>query len=1398
MWVAPYVHLLRAWSPFHPSSYGNLVVTVLPSSKQRAPDGGSPDRYQLGERIGSGAQGTVFRATDRLHPERALVAKVMIGADPETRTALRQEFALLARTVIDGLVTVRDLVATPDRVALIEDYIEGVSVTEYLGARDESSEPTKARGARFTSVFQRALSALAALHEHGFVHGDVKPAHLRVDAQGKLTLLDLGGAALRAQRLNVFTPAFAAPEVCAGGVATERSDLFSLARSMVVAVTGALEHTSLRRAAPWLLPREQEIIEHCLREHPADRPIDASACLARLGAVQRSHARPLLGRASEVQACLAVRAHAIYLVGEPGMGKSRVLREAFSQHIANGGDAHFVHGNEHAELARHTPQMHAGTQGTLFIDDVELAGEDFRIALELHRILKASAFRVVVSARSAPLGSTIVHLHELPDAVLQQFAEGAGAALAVAHGNPGLLLAALGLGSASTDALNARVRSLSSGAQRALAVLALAEGSLPLAFPMLDPRSASELACEGFARRERGELRLSAPQLARSIAETLGSETLAEELAKNLLTYPGEVSSAAFAVAKGTYLVEQQGALLAYVCHHARALERRRDEHDALGLLLEIVKERTTDRLLRYERVSRELGRPLPDRVIAWLCDGAVGERQTLATRRSLEALARAGNHAQAATGFATLLAEHPTDPLVRSTEAVLALFRGDAKSASAALVQIPSDFSTDDQEELARIAHNRGVTHIYRGQFAEAAREMQASVERKRRLGDAAGVRSSLLNLGIAYGKLESYPQAVETLEQSIALARSLHNAAGVVWGLAALAEFLLRSGDLDAAMHAVTEANRAPNVPALIAKDLAFVECEVLLRRGKSAEAKLVCERYLDTSHDGPSRARAHVLLGTALSQIVPVQLDAAVRAVVAGARIARASGSSEFQKRARAALRSFRQSAKGTIMKDPLPLYELASAHDRLSTLLRYIAKQSEAQRVYAAQLAADTSIASCAGVDREGYAVTEASPRMPRSGLEAALSTEDAAYQRALAMDDAEGSVLTIAAPESGRGVRAVLVLEHRYKKGAFDSLEQAWLRSVVALLQIVLPAPGVRPAEARAPQPTPDSTGGPSHISMADATLGPVGDRRAFPTLIGTSRTLEATLTALDRAVDSTLPVLLLGETGVGKELFARALHDEGPRSKAPFVALNCAAIADGVFESELFGHRKGAFTGADRDRPGALGQAQGGTLFLDEIGELPIARQSALLRALESKTYRTVGHDREQPFDVRIVSATNRNLEAEAARGTFRSDLLFRLNVVELKIPPLRDRLEDVPALVEHFNRSKTLGLQFDGDALDALCTYTYPGNIRELLHLLERLSLLRTRIRLEHLPRSMRQTRAGKRATVASPEDRQRQEVERALLRSEGNITHAAEALGLTRHGLKKRMLRLGLRGQS
>jgi len=323
----------------------------------------------------------------------------------------------------------------------------------------------------------------------------------------------------------------------------------------------------------------------------------------------------------------------------------------------------------------------------------------------------------------------------------------------------------------------------------------------------------------------------------------------------------------------------------------------------------------------------------------------------------------------------------------------------------------------------------------------------------------------------------------------------------------------------------------------------------------------------------------------------------------------------------------------------------------------------------------------------------------------------------------------------------------------------------------------------------------------------------------FGGLVGRTPAMQEVFRKVAAVCESDAAVLFSGESGTGKELLARALHTAGRRSNGPFEPVNCAAIPDTLLESELFGHEKGAFTGAHRQKQGKCEIADGGTLFLDEIGDIPVATQVKLLRFLEDKTFSRVGGTERVTVDARILSATNSDLEAKVASGAFREDLFFRLNVVRIEIPPLRDRRDDIPPLVAHF--IEQWGAEgISQEALEILRNYAWPGNVRELRNAIERgvvLSRKRT-IQAEHLPESVLRPRslggAGTDGRVAEVVDEialspsaprtglyrlVEEKWERALLRralemTGGNQVRAARLLGINRLTLRKKIARYDL----
>jgi transcriptional regulator with PAS, ATPase and Fis domain len=315
-----------------------------------------------------------------------------------------------------------------------------------------------------------------------------------------------------------------------------------------------------------------------------------------------------------------------------------------------------------------------------------------------------------------------------------------------------------------------------------------------------------------------------------------------------------------------------------------------------------------------------------------------------------------------------------------------------------------------------------------------------------------------------------------------------------------------------------------------------------------------------------------------------------------------------------------------------------------------------------------------------------------------------------------------------------------------------------------------------------------------------------------PEIVGDSPAIIDALETIQYVAATDCSILITGETGTGKELFARATHRASPRRGKAFIPVNCAAIPESLLESELFGHVKGAFTGADRARPGRFMSANEGTIFLDEIGDLPLSAQAKLLRVLEARTVCPVGSDTEVPVDVRVIAATHRNLEEMVAAGTFRADLYFRLAVVPVCLPALRDRGEDILRIADLCvaRVRERIGRNVEGlddSAKAALLAYHWPGNVRELAHLIERAVLLSRRPRLAAGDISLPQPQKPKlargtetMAAIAAPapealdlkaalENLERDLIDRALAKAGGNRTEAAALLGLNRTTLVEKL---------
>jgi DNA-binding NtrC family response regulator len=379
-----------------------------------------------------------------------------------------------------------------------------------------------------------------------------------------------------------------------------------------------------------------------------------------------------------------------------------------------------------------------------------------------------------------------------------------------------------------------------------------------------------------------------------------------------------------------------------------------------------------------------------------------------------------------------------------------------------------------------------------------------------------------------------------------------------------------------------------------------------------------------------------------------------------------------------------------------------------------------------------------------------------------------------------------------------------------KAGAFDYIEKPFEQDAIRM--VIEKAIGQAAANKLAPQPT----------LYSEPT---VGEKSRYG-LVGSSTEMQSIFAVIEKVADTPSTVLITGESGTGKELVAKALHEQSGRKDEPFIKINCAAIPKTLMESEMFGYEKGAFTGATSSKPGRFELADGGTLFLDEIGEIPVEMQVKLLRAIQESEFERVGGLKTIKVDVRLITATNRDLEQEVQRGNFREDLFYRLNVVPLQIPPLRKRTGDIPLLVTHiikkFNeRLKKSITGISDEALAALETHSWPGNIRELENVLERTILFckgdrieRSDLQLASSAQDLASQSQPVPVGVGDDEDEagelsgslkevvraetarvERELIVKALDETGGNVTQAARLLKISRKSLQMKMKEFGLR---
>jgi tetratricopeptide (TPR) repeat protein len=1330
-------------------------------------------RYEAGEVLGGGAQGVVGRVVDREAPDLLLCAKVW-RPDAFREQALLGEFALLSRLRVPGVVRAHDLGRDERSGApfIVEEYVEGEDAAAWV-----ASAPPEARNERLAVVIGEVARALAWLHDAGFVHSDLKPAHVRRRKAGRsregslVALLDLGAAVSRARAKGAgngssvpvsFTRSFAAPEVLAGGAPTPASDLYGLGALAwaIAAGAGRAEaegppaeearrgRRKLREAAPWVQPSLAELIEVLIKEHPRDRPEGAREVLRKLGAATLGAGVPLgapaapVGRERELAALLeaagaaegagaagaaepagAAAPRVRYVTGPSGSGKSHLLRELVTRALLAGRSVRPIAFPRDGDPI--VPRLVAflrGIEGAwpfvtserderpllLVLDELDRAPAELVAALDAYRCRAAAPRRldIVAAARAAPDGASAVELGPLSDESFEELCATLGIegearireARTASGKNPGWLVASLGRVPLTRDTALARVRELSASASALLAAIAIAGGALPEAICIEErwgadavavTRASSDAPTDAVTPADAdapiGELlaaslitrsdaplgatyALTAPALARDLAAALASFRIVDRVAEALLRAPRASARALLETAAAPFPPARRADLCAKASARARAEGARSDEIDALLALAAEPARRTPEILCRLERLTRDAGAVMGAKhphVLGWLDEaGLLDDRvHVLALRRRAEQSARDGNtksareQAEQALAAARRIGDPAAEAYSMATLGLVALFRAEWGEAERwlkdARSRIAAGTFAEDAEETARLDHNAGVVAIYRGRIDDAVATFERSLAVKRSLGDRAGMRSCLMNLGMALGKAGRFDEARAALDEAMKLARSLGQLAGRGWCLFARAEIEIRRGDARAAASFIDQARALDEaLPAAIRADLVILSAHVALLDGDGARA-LAALRELDArarAEDPLIDTRARLAEAGAYLAKLPAEPRRAARLAIAAARVARAAMLGEMEAQAIAVLRSARSArstrsarsasstrsadvsakprasaagysdlvANETRADDALWTW-LASAAASGSTsetaaaLARLLIQRSGAERALLAIVDPEGRVLEAWGADLDGLEIAQASQRIDPELARTAVAQRAPVYKRDAETPGGRGSRLAVASPDpqSPSLPRALLVLEHRFYTGRFDAVTAAeaerWatLAALLARLHRAADAADAAAPDPRAPRaphaieappPRGDSARAPALVAAPPSgmtTRVPSAEpRRSFPDILGESPALRRALAKLDAAIDSDLPVLLVGETGTGKELFARALHELGPRGKRELVAINCGAVPDALFEAELFGHARGSFTGAERARPGLLAPAR--------------------------------------------------------------------------------------------------------------------------------------------------------------------------------------------------------------
>jgi transcriptional regulator with GAF, ATPase, and Fis domain len=1397
-------------------------------------------RYRPLRRLGHGGGGEVWAVEDRATGQRLALKLLAEGAGEAETLALIEELTALGGLEGLGLPRVHRFGRLGARLFLLRDLVEGEDLAALLA---------RGQGRAALAALLGALPVVTRVHRAGRVHGDIKPANLIVGPDGGATLVDLGlsvqlrpGGVIRG-----LTPGYGAPELLRGEAPSVLSDVYALGATLRE-ILGGLPGASaeLRRVA-----------ERATAADPSARfpSVDelASALRASLGLSAAAGAGiadagwPVLGLAPVV-AALRRRLDALgpgeilELRGRSGSGKSTALRRLSWSLAAEGAEVAWLEARAAEQAA---PWELEDASGLVLIDDAGALGGE---ALALLERARSRGARVLVTSGGGvawlpgaalrfdlpPLdGATAAELirrtaPSLPAPVL-------GWLLERSRGRPGKLRVMVERLAGEVVVRTADVERILGGApedqgddpleraSRALECGRLQDAKKALEARRTEKSAASELLRVRLAIAE-GDRKGAVERLARLEARAKEPEERRQvALQRGRLALLEGDYGAALACARGVGGEDRTGAEAlacagvaeSYLGHH----EAARRTLASAALLARRLGQRRTEALaltslgFAHQRAGQQ-------------------EEARAAYEEALELAQELGDAAAAATlrlNLASLVpAEEPAEALAHLEAAVdLGKKAGRLATVRQALLNLASlDL------ELGRLAAARERVALLLGQQAELSEAQRAQLlgleaTLAARSGAPAEATALFERCARSYEALRRNDDAAEA-RIAAALAAARGGAFEVDERLPArpgthLARALAarNRGDTQAAEVQLREAARLVSAgqDRSLRWRILVARGQLALESGRTLAGRRDGEEALALLEDAAARLPAD------LQQVFWSDPERQEARALAQAGQTGAAPSAPAEDRLARILEINRELAA---------VRELAALLERV---LEHAAGLLGAERgcVLLVDEAGEIALRASRGVGAD-----EERRAFSRSVAQQVLATGEPLITRS-AQDDERlrgftsvhllslRSVACVPVRSPRGGCIGALYLETRSWPGALFERERSILRAFADQAAIAIENARLHEENRKRAE---DLAAANRELEAAqqrlrelleqkraqlESTRRDLKDTRAalrghfgYRNLVGTSAPMRRLYALMDRVKDTDVPVLITGESGTGKEMVARAIHEASPRARHPFTGVNCGAIPATLLESELFGHVRGAFTGADRERRGLFRETEGGTLLLDEIGEMPTKMQAGLLRVLQERTVRPVGGTREEPIDVRVVAATHRDLAALVEQGAFREDLLYRLQVVELRIPPLRERPEDIPLLVDHFLQLFAARYRRDKgsvsrEALRLLASHDWPGNVRQLQNVLLNAWVLSEHEELVPDDFELSSPRPAPPPSVPRPDgplpssfvDHRSSEKERILqaLQEHGwNRLKAARALGIPRRTFYRRLREHGI----